>query len=108
MKSYKEELKEFIEIYDYIDGMEHTLLYEMEEFDRDTAYKMLYDKAFSKEVNRRMQEIFPFDWYDPDAGYDDDYNAWKSKADEIAEKIKGMLSKMESRNRGFMDDGYDS
>lgn len=89
MKTYKEELKEFVEIYEYIDGAEKLLL--NSDIGRDEAFKMLYDKAFSEKVNRRLQDIFPFDWYDPDEGYDDGYIAWKNVLDDVVEKVKKMI-----------------
>ena len=90
MKSYMEELNEFIEIYDYINEMHNALLYKsgIENYD---VYKMLYDKAFSDKVNGRLQEIFPFDWCDPDCGYDDDYLAWKNELDRAVEKVKNIV-----------------
>lgn len=45
MKSYKKELEEFIEIYDYIDEAQNMLLYHSN-IDRDEVFKILYDKAF--------------------------------------------------------------
>lgn len=89
MKTYREELKEFVEIYEYIDGAEKMLL--NSDIGRDEAFKMLYDKAFSEKVNLRLQDIFPFEWYDPDEGYDDDYIAWKNVLDDVVEKVKKMI-----------------
>ena len=90
MKSYKEELQEFIDIYDYIDEM-HTRLAYHSGMDRDEAYKILYDKAFSDQINGRLQEIFPFDWCDIDAGYDDDFLDWKSGLEDAVRKVRKML-----------------
>lgn len=92
MKTYKEELKEFVEIYEYIDDMEKTLLYGDSKIDKDEAYQMLYDKAFSDEVNGRLQKIFPFDWFDIDASYAEDYNGWKRGLEDAVEKVKSILN----------------
>jgi hypothetical protein len=91
MKTYKEELREFVEIYEYIDDMEKTLLYGDSKIDKDEAYQMLYDKAFSDEVNGRLQKIFPFDWFDIDASYAEDYNGWKHGLEDAVEKVKSIL-----------------
>lgn len=91
MKTYKEELREFVEIYEYIDDMEKTLLYGDSKIDKDEAYQMLYDKAFSDEVNRRLQKIFPFDWFDIDASYAEDYNGWKRGLEDAVEEVKRIL-----------------
>lgn len=91
MKTYKEELREFVEIYEYIDDMEKTLLYGDSKIDKERAYQMLYDKAFSKKVNGRLQEIFPFDWFDIDASYAEDYNGWKRGLEDAVEEVKRIL-----------------
>ena len=90
MKSYKEELREFLNIYKYIDEMHNRLVYHSG-MDRYEAYKILYDKAFSDQINGRLQEILPFNWCDIDAGYDDDFLDWMSGLREAVDKVNSML-----------------
>lgn len=92
MNNYKDELQEFIGICKYMDSMERALLY-ASGLDREDAYKHLYDKAFSEEVNDRLQQIYAFDWCDIDAGYDDDYLSWKSGLNEARRVVERMLSR---------------
>lgn len=45
----------------------------------DTIWSKLYDKIFSKDVARKMWNMFPdFDYYDPDASYYEDLHAFVS------------------------------
>ena len=92
MKTYKEELREFVEIYEYIDDMERTLLHGDSGITEGDAYRRLYDKAFSDKVNGRLQEIFPFGWLDIDASYGEDYRDWKRGLEDAVEKVKSILN----------------
>jgi len=39
-----------------------------------------------------LQDIHPFDWYDPDEDYEDDYKAWKFGLEDAVEEVKGLVS----------------
>lgn len=90
MKTYKEELQEFVAICEYIEEMEKALLYHSD-LTKDEAYKRLYDKVFSDEINGRLQKLYPFDWCDIDAGYDDDYLSWRGEMSMAVSNVRKML-----------------
>jgi len=94
MISFNEELKEWYSIYEYVKEMYDTLRNHKDEIDED-IYKILYNRVFSEEINGRLQKLYPFDWLDPDARYEDDFLAWygelESKADIVEKMIKDKL-----------------
>ena len=90
MKSFNEELQEFVEICNYMDEVEDAILYKSG-IDREEAYQRLYDKAFSDSINGRLQEIYPFEWTNIDGSYADDYCGWKAGMLVALAEVKKML-----------------
>ena len=89
----RKELNEFLDIAERVNRKERKLLSEVvTEYDRYDAYEQLYKFAFSEDVNGKLREIYPFDWLDPDMGYDDDYIAWKNRLEDSVIEVKEMLS----------------
>lgn len=104
MKRFNEELLEWRDIYDYVNEMidtfqRHKDIYSCE----DEMWSIIYDMVFSEKINGRLQEIYPFDWFDPDASYEDDVRSWLSGLDECYEKRIRIL--LETNDR--IDPDYD-
>ena len=90
MISFNEELKEWYNIYEYVKDMYDTLSKHKDEIDED-IYKILYNRVFSNEINERLQKIYPFEWLDPDARFEDDFLAWYSKLESEANIVEKMI-----------------
>lgn len=55
----------------------------------DTVWGKLYDKIFSEDVARKVWKMFPyFDYYDPDASYYEDLQAFVSSFVDWAKEEK--------------------
>lgn len=100
MKKFNEELLEWKEIYDYVIEMVNTFQRHRDIYScEDEMWKIIYDKVFSKKINGRLQEIYSFDWFDPDASYEDDVHSWLSGLDECYEKeVKILLETNDTIN----------
>lgn len=91
MISFKEELKEWYSIYQYIEEMYDTLLSHKNEIN-DDIYKILYNKVFNDGIDGKLQKIYPFYWSDPDCGYYDDFLAWYNKLKETKDDVKKLIN----------------
>lgn len=60
--------------------------------EEDVDWEMKYDLIFSKEVSRRIFDLFGelnirFEYYDPDTSYEDDLRAFSSALEEKMEEL---------------------
>ena len=98
MKKFNEELLEWKEIYDYVYEVINTFQRHSDIYlSEDDMWKIIYDIVFSKKINGRLQEIYSFDWYDPDASYEDDVRGWLSGLNECYEREVKILLETDNR-----------
>jgi len=93
MKSYKSELREFIEIFEYCQE-----IIELIDDNSDPCsieWERAYDKIFSQDVSKRALSIYRFDWYDPDTTYKDDLMHFMWGFEEAVDEVKNKLNDYE-------------
>jgi len=86
-----EEYKEFIKLNEQMHELENKLLLNSSK-SKDEIYRILWGKLFEGGVYKRTQEIYPFDWYDPDTSYEEEFHSCMCYWDDALDEVRKLLN----------------
>ena len=58
---------------------------------KNEIYRILWGKLFESGVYKRAQEIYAFDWYDPDTNYEQEFHYCMDGWDDVLDEVKQLL-----------------
>lgn len=85
-----EDYREFIKLNSQMHELENKLLLHSSK-SKDEIYRILWGKLFESGVYKRAQEIYAFDWYDPDTNYEQEFHYCMEGWDDVLDEVKRLL-----------------
>ena len=85
-----EDYREFIELNEQMHELENKLLNTSKT--RYEVYRLLWGKLFEGGVYKRANEIYPFDWYNPDTSYEQEFHYCMDGWDDALDEVRQLLN----------------
>lgn len=86
-----EDYREFIKLNGQMHELENKLLCHSPK-SRDEIYRILWEKLFESGVYKRANEIYPFDWYNPDTSYEQEFHYCMDGWDDALDEVRQLLN----------------